>query len=99
MMRTTTLRDQLVELLGQIEENDQEYTTRYVLVLQAVAVAAEIGWDAGFRIDPAEPEWPVAYIELPAGQVSWHLPQHVKVWDGHDTAEKYRRCRALGGAA
>jgi hypothetical protein len=60
--------------------------------------------------DPAEPDWPVIYITLPTGQVSWHLspddtdlfghvPRGAAVWDGHDTAEKYRRLHAhtLGG--
>jgi hypothetical protein len=42
-----------------------------------------------------EPEWPVLYIELPgAGQVSWHMPQHSKAWDGHDHAVKRDRVRA-----
>lgn len=56
------------------------------------------GWD---------PEWHGAvYIDLPAGQVSWHyhvsqahlfdgLPAYAGAWDGHDTPEKYRRLAAL----
>jgi hypothetical protein len=52
--------------------------------------------------DPAEPEYRVVYVQLPTGQVSWHvsrddsdlisflLPDGTK-WDGHDTDEKYRR--------
>lgn len=83
----------LIALLVMIEEHDTEYEIRYGLVLEAIGYAYEIGYAAGFRIDPTEPEWPVAYIELPTGQVSWHLPQHPVAWDGHDTAEKYRRCR------
>jgi len=46
------------------------------------------------------------YIDLPTGQVSWHyhdshaylfegLPPYPGEWDGHDTAEKYRRLNAL----
>ena len=46
------------------------------------------------------------YIDLPTGQVSWHfhdsqaylfkdLPPYAGAWDGHDTAEKYRRVNAL----
>lgn len=42
------------------------------------------------------------YVDLPAGQVSWHyhdsqahlfahLPPYCGEWDGHDTPEKYRR--------
>jgi hypothetical protein len=52
--------------------------------------------------DPEEPDWPVVYVALPAGQVSWHIAQrdmdlfrHVPSgdarWDGHDVAEKYGR--------
>lgn len=78
-------------LLRAIEANDEKYIPRYGLVLEAVTIAHKLGFPAGFRLDPAQPEWPVAFIELPTGQVSWHLPQHPTPWDGHDTAEKYRR--------
>lgn len=81
-------------ILGLIEEHDTDYTARYALVLWAVSVAVDEGLRAGFRCDPSEPQWPVAYIELPTGQVSWHLPQHQLAWDGHDTPTKYARCRA-----
>lgn len=50
------------------------------------------------------------YIDLPTGQVSWHyhdshahlfagLPPYAGKWDGHDTAEKYRRLDALQSTA
>lgn len=74
-----------------IEMNDQNYETRNKLVMTAVAMAMWLGYEAGFRIDPAEPEWPVAFIQLPTGQVSWHLPQFQTGWDGHSTDEKYQR--------
>lgn len=41
--------------------------------------------EVGFR--------PVVYIELPTGQVSWHMPEHPRAWDGHSTSLKYRRIR------
>lgn len=60
------------------------------------------GWD---------PEWEqCVYIELPTGQVSWHLKvgeeanfAHLQwregpSWDGHDTPEKYRRLAAINAA-
>ena len=87
----------LAGLLILIEAHDEDYDERYVLVIDALGAALSSGYKAGFRIDPTEPEWPVAYIELPTGQVSWHLPQHPVAWDGHDTAEKYRRCRKYAG--
>lgn len=84
----------LPELLPLIEQNDENYDERYRLVLEAVARAAEVGIPTGFRLDPDEPEWPVAFIELSTGQVSWHLPQHSRAWDGHSTPQKYERIHA-----
>lgn len=92
-------RDYLTALLTNIETNDVNYELRNRLIFAAVGQALYLGFAAGIRLDPSEPEWPVAYIELPTGQVSWHLPQHPKPWDGHDTPEKYRRCRAFVGDA
>lgn len=53
-------------------------------------------------VDPAEPDWPVVYVETDAGQLSWHLaaddlPLFAHVlrgeadWDGHTTVQKYAR--------
>lgn len=81
-------------ILGLIEQHDTDYAARYPLVLWAVSAAADEGLQAGFRVDPDDPEWPVAYIELPQGQVSWHMPQHPVAYDGHSTPEKYARVRA-----
>jgi hypothetical protein len=91
MATTQQWRQGLAHCLSKIRENDADYGKRYPLVLEAIALAVRAGFPVGFRIDPAEPEWPVAFIELPTGQVSWHLPQHPTAWDGHDTEEKYRR--------
>lgn len=86
--------DRLANLLRYIEEDDTNYEDRYGYVLAALHVANLCGYPAGFRIDPEQPEWPVAYIELPlAGQVSWHMPQHPTPYDGHTTSEKYVRCQ------
>ncbi|MFG1683531.1 helix-turn-helix domain-containing protein [Nonomuraea sp. NPDC049269] len=63
--------------------------------------------------DPNEPDWPVIYIETPAGQLSWHLSpddldlfDHVLrvtpdsiTWDGHSTEEKYQRLAKLTAKA
>lgn len=77
--------------LASIAINDTNYEKRYGFVLNAMAIAHELGYESGIRIDPNESEWPVVYIELPTGQVSWHLPQHTKEYDGHTTEEKYDR--------
>lgn len=54
----------------------KEYDDRNWSVIRAVYLARLAGYQAGFRFDPDEPEWPVAFIELPTGQVSWHIAQH-----------------------
>jgi hypothetical protein len=69
----------------------QEYHTRNRLVYEALALARDVGLQVGMRIDAEEPEWPCAFIELPTGQVSWHLPQHVNEWDNHTTEQKQLR--------
>lgn len=85
----------LAQLLIMIQRYDQEYAVRNDLVLAALAQARAIGLRAGVRIDPNAPAWPVAFLELPSGQVSWHLPEHPVLWDGHTTAEKYARVAAF----
>lgn len=58
-----------------------------------------------------DPDWPVVYIDTPAGQLSWHLalsdldlfahvptvaPEDYRAqWDGHDTPTKYDRLDEL----
>ena len=90
----------LKEMLAEIEKHDQNYEARYVLVLLALSFAYTGGLEAGIRMDPAQPDWPVAYIELPTGQCAWHLPAHKQPYDGHTTPEKYERIRAwIGGTS
>lgn len=74
-------------------DRDKDYAGRYQEVLRAMARAIDCGYAAGIRLDPDEPDWPVVYIELPTGQVSWHMPQHPIPFDGHDAAEKTKRIR------
>ena len=59
------------------------------------------------EIEGWDPEWHgCVYIDLPTGQCSFHyhgsehelfadLPPYAGEWDGHSTAEKYRRIRTL----
>lgn len=81
----------LRHVLSKIETNDANYHIREGLVLRAVYLAREAGFMAGIRIDLDEP---MAYIELPTGQVSWHLAEFPFVFDGHTTAQKYQRVQA-----
>lgn len=85
----------LAAVLREVAEHDTDYTERYPLVYRALALALKAGYPAGVRIDPTEPAWPVVYIELPTGQVSWHMPAHPTEWDGHTTPEKYQRVAAF----
>ena len=87
---------ELASLLRGIEAADEQedYAVRNAYVYQALGAASRLGYPVGVRLDPAEPGWPVAYIELPTGQVSWHLPAFAQAWDGHTIREKYARCRA-----
>lgn len=84
------------------ESLNAAYRERAILVF---ALARELG-GAWVGIDPAEPDWPVLYIETEAGQMSWHFspsdanlleefPHRDGVWDGHTTEEKYARLAAL----
>lgn len=70
-----------------------DYESRNRLLMLAMGAAQMEGVPCGLRIDPSEPEWPVVYFELPepSGQVSFHLPQHERPWDGHDKAEAHAR--------
>ena len=77
--------------LRQIKLNDTNYVERTQLVYEAIELALELGYEAGIRFDPKEPKWPIAYIELATGQVSWRLPEHKTPYDGHTSEDKYSR--------
>ncbi|HEX3781730.1 MAG TPA: hypothetical protein VHX38_18865 [Pseudonocardiaceae bacterium] len=87
----STGAERLAGVLQQIVEHDTDYDVRYPLVFEALALALDLDMRAGIAIDPAEPDWPVVYIELPTGQTSWHLPKHGRAWDQHSTDEKHYR--------
>lgn len=76
---------------------DDVYRERAHLVAHLAAL-----YPSRIGTDPAEPDWPVVYVETEAGQLSWHIAAddlplfaHVRRgdadWDGHSTKEKYRR--------
>jgi hypothetical protein len=90
------------------ENNISLYEERSACVIAIARGARAMGCKIGFREDPAiaEPHlWPVLFIDLPSGQISWHLSREDRrmapdigtyhgVWDGHDTELKYRRLAA-----
>lgn len=88
-------RPAIIELLKgvltEIHNNDNQYDVRYTLVFAAMNLANSVGYDVGVKFNPQEPEWPIFYIDLPTGQISWHMPEYTGDWDGHSTEEKYRR--------
>jgi len=70
---------------------------------QAVLAFAKLADDAGYCIGvlPSDEDgWFVLLIDLPQGQVSWHIPRNELVgtwypycgeWDGHNLNEKRER--------
>jgi hypothetical protein len=85
--------------MGKTESDSMEeaYLDRNQLVQAMAKMAVKLGYNAGIKHDP---EWPIIYIELPTGQVSWHiprkeliveLPEYSGVWDNHDLDEKRKR--------
>lgn len=77
--------------LIQDAESRKDYDERNKLVYSLLYRASTVGWNCGIRIDPVEPDWPVIYIDLPTGQVSWHVKAYDGEWDGHDNEEKAKR--------
>ncbi len=90
---------------------DAVYEERDRCVALASRLAAALGMDAWIGRHVGEDwddEWrTVVFVQLPTGQVSWHvhdremllfahLPRRDdRPWDGHSTEEKYERCAAL----
>jgi len=84
------------------------YVERAWCVIAFARAAQAGGCLVGFQLDVslAEPHlWPVLFVDLPTGQVSWHLSprdrqdasdigEYPGAWDGHTTEEKYRRLNA-----
>lgn len=79
------------------------YADRNRLAQLAAYLAVQCGWRAGFEVKLSDAEWPVLYIDLPTGQVSWHIPRAEELpagryegaWDGHDNTQKAHRIMAL----
>lgn len=63
-------------------ERAQLYARRNRILLRAWMLAGTCGYPTGVGVD-MECDWPVLYMELPTGQVSYHIPPHSAPWDGH----------------
>jgi hypothetical protein len=90
---TTDAAFELAYVLNEIDlmEKHENYDARNVGVMRAMELARRIGYPTGIGYDQAGTDWPIIFIELPTGQVSWHVPAYAGEWDGHTTPQKYER--------
>ena len=107
-------RDDLIAAArsGHDDAKDTAYNERNRIVIGFATLAKALGWPVGWGWHEGE-EWDdewrnVLYIDTPAGQVSWHFPEHEVdllvsayfgryegSWDGHATDEKHDRLAFL----
>ncbi len=98
------------QLNQEIDTRNKAYTERNLCVALIAQYAKSVGHKVGIKEHQGEDwedEWRnVLFIDLPTGQVSWHLHKDELVnfpgigpytgeWDGHDTEGKYRRVKAF----
>lgn len=83
---------------------EDAYFDRNQSVMALARMAIRLGYCVGLKTDPNEPDWPVLMIDLPTGQVGWHLPKneivgewplYEKAWDGHTLEEKRQRLKSF----
>lgn len=81
----------------------EDWQRRNWLVWQIRSLAWRCEMPVSVEYDPAMPDYPLlVLVELPTGQVSWHLPLHAPyhveargiTWDGHSREEKAQRIAA-----
>lgn len=106
-MDYTNLDDAMHDLVA---AKDNAYAERDRCLVLMALMAQRLGLKVGMGIDPKadSPEWAsVLFIDLPAGQVSWHIHEsetswfyfvgaYDGEWDQHTTDEKYRRVMEPG---
>ena len=99
------LRNALLVIMGRRDVKNEStpneaYLDRNLCVQIMVKMAMKLGYSAGIKDDP---EWPILYLDLPTGQVSWHIPkkeiacnfpEYQGQWDGHDLETKRNRLKA-----
>ena len=89
-------------MAGKLESDSLEeaYFDRNQAVQALGRMAQRLRFRVGLKPNEKDPDWPILMIDLPTGQVSWHLPRTEIVgkwpeyegeWDGHDLEEKRRR--------
>lgn len=85
-------KENLKNVLKKIVENYTNYEIRSKLVFKAMCLAHRIGYIADIRIDKSEPDWPVFYICLPNGEVSWHMSVSCDKYIEYTPEECKKRC-------
>ena len=79
---------------------DEAYLDRNLVVQVLARLSHKLGYKVGIKDDS---KWPILYIDLPTGQVSWHIPKKELIgdwpiyegkWDGHDLGTKRNRLKA-----
>lgn len=53
----------LGEFMFTDEERDRLYAERTTNVYRALALASQLGYECGIRLDPEEPDWPVVVAQ------------------------------------
>jgi len=104
------LEECLKQLDQEREMRNKVYTERNLCVALIASYAQWFGHKVGIKEhmgDDWEDDWRnVLFIDLPTGQVSWHLHKDELVnfpdigpyageYDGHTTEEKYKRIQAF----
>ena len=78
-------------------KSSEAYLDRNLCVQVMARMAQKLGYNVGVKENG---DWPILYINLPTGQVSWHIsktditgkfPEYHKEWDGHDVECKRKR--------
>ena len=92
--------DKDTEKKTQSNSREDAYFDRNQAVMALAKLAMQLGYTVGTCEDPNEPGYDLLMIDLPTGQVSWHLPEndlrdkwpsYKKPWDGHLLQEKRER--------
>lgn len=74
------------------------YFERNQMAFVLASVCDTLGYIVGLK--NRRSEWPILYIDLPEGQVSWHIPRneirgkwpdYLSEWDGHTVGQKRER--------
>ena len=58
------------------DEKEEAYLDRNYLAVLAETLARKLGLNTGYAYDKTTPGYLVLYIDLPEGQISYHLPRN-----------------------